>query len=86
MTDLKKIQKENANRIKFDGNALSALGAKIALHGQLMEVGGWAFKDLEEFKGLNKAVEVVKDQLDNDVASWVNSKLPLDDRDEEDKS
>ena len=80
MTDLKKIQKENAKRIKFDGNALSALGAKIALHGELMENGKWAFSDLKEFKELNKAVEVVTDQLENDVDSWVNSELEQEDK------
>ena len=79
-TDLQKIKEENAKRIKFDGNSLRVLGAKISLHAELMENDRWAFKDLKEFEELNHAVKVVADQLIKDVSSWVNSDLSLEDK------
>ena len=79
-SDLQIIKKENAKRIRFDGNALQTLGSKIALHAELMENDRWAFKDLKEFEELNHAVKVVADQLIKDVSSWVNSDLSLEDK------
>ena len=79
-SDLQIIQKENAKRIRFDGNALQALGSKIALHGELMENGKWKIKNLKEFEELNHAVKVVAAQLINDVSSWVDSSFSSEDK------
>jgi len=79
-SDLQIIKKENAKRIRFDGNALQTLGSKIALHGELMENGKWKFSDLKEFEELNHAVQVVAAQLINDVSSWVDSDLSSEDK------
>tara|TARA_Y100000592_G_scaffold78949_1_gene124344 strand:- start:272 stop:517 length:246 start_codon:yes stop_codon:yes gene_type:complete len=79
-THSQKIKKENAKRIRFDGDALQALGSRIELHGELMTNGKWRAKDLKEFKELCDSVQVVAKQLINDVSSYVDSNVTWEDK------